>query len=80
MALLRKARLLTLRTDGDGCNQPLLSSINACAEAIMEHVVNDDAAGVKETIAELDDFEIERVKELLTPETVDKISLIEKGN
>lgn len=56
------------------------SSINACAEAIMEHVVNDDAAGVKETIAELDDFEIERVKELLTPETVDKISLIEKGN
>ena len=46
----------------------------------MEHVVNDDAAGVKETIAELDDFEIERVKELLTPETVDKISLIEKGN
>ena len=55
------------------------SSINSYAEALMGHCVNDDANGVKEIIAELDDFEVERVQELLTPETVDKISLMVKG-
>ena len=54
-------------------------SIDSCAAAVMQHCVNNDAEGVKEVIAELTDYEVERVKGLLTPETNEKISLMVKG-
>ena len=54
-------------------------SIDAYAEVVMQHCINNDAEGVKEVIAELTDYEVERVKGLLTPETNEKISLMAKG-
>ena len=54
-------------------------SIDSCAAAVLQHCVNNDVEGVKEVIAELTDYEVERVKGLLTPETNEKISLMAKG-
>jgi hypothetical protein len=55
-------------------------ALNSYAEALMQHCRNDDADGVKEVINELTEYEVQRVKDLISTETNHKISLMVKGS
>jgi hypothetical protein len=53
--------------------------VNSYAEALVQHCSNNDAEGVREVINELTEYESERVRDLVSNETNEKISLMVKG-